>query len=431
VLIEAVATLAARLRADGVPVSTSEVIDAARALERLGVPSRAVVRDVLAACLVKRAAHRGRYDAAFDAVFGSAGMTTVGLVGDVDAAAFVEALDDGDDERLEALAAAAVASAGGMADGRFLGVAYHLRRVSRALGLDAALALAPFDSGLDVLDGARRDRARAAIEEALERQVLAAAPEGARRGRRPRDPEALELLRASPGDAADLRRTAAVLGRRLAARLRNRRRAGANGILHVRATMRRSVTTGGVPMQTVLRKRQPHRPSVVVLADVSGSVAGFARFTLQMVHALSGVLSEVRVFVFVDEIDEVTRVFRRGGDIVGVVQELDERAASLGRLGHSDYGAVLDAFAERWLPTVGESTTVIVLGDARTNYHSPRVPSLAAVAERARRLYWLNPEPRSHWDTADSVASEYAAHCDEMFECRTPAQLAAAVDRIV
>ena len=218
--------------------------------------------------------------------------------------------------------------------------------------------------------------------------------------------------------------------RRLAVRLSRQRRHRHRGPLDFRSTVRHSLSYGGVPAEPRFRHRHPSKPQLVVVADVSGSVAAFARFTLQFVHAVSGQFSRVRSFVFVDGIDEVTHLFEGADDLAEAVQRVNTEADVIWAEGHSDYGHALTVFAERWGAELSPRTSVVVLGDARNNYHAARAGALAEVAHRARHLWWLNPEPRSYWDTGDSIVSEYAVHCDGVYECRNLRQLEGFVARI-
>jgi len=209
-----------------------------------------------------------------------------------------------------------------------------------------------------------------------------------------------------------------------------RRRQGRHGRLDFRRTLRRSLSTGGVPADPRFRRPHPHKPEIVVLADVSGSVATFARFTLQLVHALAGEFSAVRTFVFIDGIDEVTRLLTGNDDLADALARVNTEADVVVADGHSDYGRALAAFWSRWGREIGPRTSVVILGDARNNYHAANAEVVGELARRARRVWWLNPEPRSYWDTGDSIVSEYGAHCDGVFECRNLRQLEGFVARI-
>jgi uncharacterized protein with von Willebrand factor type A (vWA) domain len=232
----------------------------------------------------------------------------------------------------------------------------------------------------------------------------------------------VDFLRAQSGDLAELRRAVAPLARRLAVRLSARRRMGREGRLDFRKTVRASLGTGGVPVVTHHRPRKVHKPELVVLCDVSGSVAGFSHFTLMLTQALREHFTGVRAFAFVDTTDEVTRFFRPGADVVDAVARIGREADVVGFDGHSDYGTAFEVFADRWASAVGPKTSLLVLGDGRTNYRQPGLPVLADLVRRSRSAHWLNPEPRRLWGSGDSAANRYGEVID-MVECRNAAQL--------
>ena len=153
---------------------------------------------------------------------------------------------------------------------------------------------------------------------------------------------------------------------------------GREGRLDFRKTVRASLGTGGVPVVTHHRPRKVHKPELVVLCDVSGSVAGFSHFTLMLTQALREHFTGVRAFAFVDTTDEVTRFFRPGADVVDAVARIGREADVVGFDGHSDYGTAFEVFADRWPSAVGPKTSLLVLGDGRTNYR----PAGAAGARR-------------------------------------------------
>jgi len=162
---------------------------------------------------------------------------------------------------------------------------------------------------------------------------------------------------------------------------------------------------------------------MIVIADISGSVASFARFTLHLVYAISSQFSKVRSFVFVDGIDEVTRLFDHADDPADAVQRINREADVVWVDGHSDYGHALKAFHERWGDEINSRTSVLILGDARNNYHASEAWVVADFQAKARHVYWLNPEPSSYWGSGDSIIGQYAAHCDRLVEVRTLRQL--------
>ncbi|MGH9164748.1 MAG: VWA domain-containing protein, partial [Acidimicrobiales bacterium] len=351
-----------------------------------------------------------------------------------------QALAGGGDARVADLAAAAVRRFAGIEPGRPLGGSYYLYRTLRALDLEGILErllrTAHDASGLEAVLAAadvraRAEALRAGAEDEIRRRLVAdrGAAALAATLRRPL-PEDVDFMHASHGELAALGQALQPLSRKLAAGLARRRRHHRAGRLDVRNTLRHSLSYGGVPVEPRYRRPHPAKPEVVVIADVSGSVAAFARFTLQLVHALAGQFTKVRSFVFIDGIDEVTAVFEESPDIDEALRRVNTEADVVWADGHSDYGHALSVFWERWADAVGPRTTVLVLGDARNNYHEAAAWVMDNISRKARRVYWLNPEPRAYWDTGDSVVSQYAAHCHAAFECRTLRQLEAVVAQV-
>jgi len=152
-------------------------------------------------------------------------------------------------------------------------------------------------------------------------------------------------------------------------------------------------------------------------------VAAFARFTLQLVYAISNQFSRVRAFVFIDGLDEVTRYFEGVEDISAAIHRVNTEADVVWVDGHSDYGHAFEVFWENYGRDVGPKTTVLILGDARNNYHASQAWVVKEVQKKARHVYWLNPEPRAYWDTGDSIVSEYGTFTEGVYECRNLRQL--------
>jgi hypothetical protein len=178
-----------------------------------------------------------------------------------------------------------------------------------------------------------------------------------------------------------------------------------------------------VPADPKFRYPRPSKPEIMVVADISGSVAAFARFTLQMVYAISSQFSRVRSFVFIDGIDEVTDYFKGIEDITEAIHRINTEADVIWVDGHSDYGHALTEFHRRWGDEVTSRSSVLLLGDARNNYHASQSWVVEDLQRKARRVYWLNPEPRDYWGSGDSIVGEYAAYCDDVVEVRTLRQL--------
>ena len=148
-------------------------------------------------------------------------------------------------------------------------------------------------------------------------------------------------------------------------------------------------------------------------------------------YAISNQFSKVRSFVFIDGLDEVTSFFEGVDDIGEAVHRVNAEADVVWVDGHSDYGHAFEVFWERYGKDVGPKTTVMILGDARNNYHASQAWILKEIEHRARKVFWLNPEPGAYWDTGDSIVSEYGVHCDGVFEVRNLRQLEGFVENLV
>jgi uncharacterized protein with von Willebrand factor type A (vWA) domain len=452
-MLDVVAGFIGALRAAGLPVSLTEDIDSMDALRHVPLEDRTAFKHALAATLVKSHAHRKTFDAVFDIWFSPPlldGGQDADTDDEVELAEWLEqalAAKDRDSREAAVKAAAtrAVSRYAGMEEGRPVGGRYYLHRTLRHLDLDGimqrllAAGREQADHELTELEElllaeehrTRAERLRAEIEGEIRRRLVAdRGPEAVARTARAPLPEDVDFMHASAEDLAALRRALHPLTRKLAARLGRRRRHQHRGALHFRQTVRHSLSYGGVPAELEYRRPHPSKPDILVIADISGSVASFSRFTLQLVHAMSSQFSKVRSFVFVDGIDEVTRFFEGAEDLSEALRRINTEADVVWADGHSDYGRALEAFWHRWGAQISPKTTVLVLGDARNNYHAAEAWVMAEIAGVARHVYWLNPEPRPYWDTGDSIVHQYAVHCDGAFECRNLKQLARFVDHL-
>jgi uncharacterized protein with von Willebrand factor type A (vWA) domain len=246
----------------------------------------------------------------------------------------------------------------------------------------------------------------------------------------PKQIEQVEFLSAHAEQLAQLRRTVQPLARRLASRLAVRRKHAKRGEIDMRRTLRRSMSTGGVPMRPAYRTRRPGRPELVILCDVSGSVAGFSHFTLLLVHALRQQFSRVRVFAFIDTTDEVTHMFGPDSDLAVAVQRITREAEVYTRDGHSDYGHAFSSFLEKYPSVLSPRSSLLVLGDGRNNYRNPQIALLSDMVGASRHAHWLNPEPRHLWGSGDSAVPRYA-DVIAMHECRSAKQLASVIDQLL
>jgi uncharacterized protein with von Willebrand factor type A (vWA) domain len=429
--------VAGRLRAAGLPVSTSEVLDAVRAVGRVDVANRVQVRAALRTALVKDAAHDAVFGRAFESVFPMPAAPPAGgpgvPVSDGDPATLLaHALHEHDDDLLERLLAEAVRRFAGTEEGR--SVEHHTQRTLRRLDLAQVYRLLMADRRRDAQSELERALAGPELDAALARlRRLAGEIVADRLGARTEPEPAADItdipvLGAGPDELLALRQALRPLARRLATRLGARQRRGP-GTLDMRRTIRRSMGTGGVPVTPTLRRRHPTRPDVVLLCDVSGSIAEYVPFALNLLQAVHREFSRVRSFVFVDGVVEVSDVLSTSPGLLDPRQLLDRRGL-VARDGRSDYALAFGAFLRRYGDTVTARSTCVVIGDARSHDRPPALAETRELAYRSRRLYWLNPEPRREWDTDDSRQSAYAALCTDTFEVASLRQLADAVARV-
>lgn len=227
-----------------------------------------------------------------------------------------------------------------------------------------------------------------------------------------------------------MRRAVSRLARKLSSRYSLRSKRAKHGGIDLRRTIRQAfVATGGVPMELKHKKRIISRPEIILLCDVSESVAAFSQFMLQLVYAIQFHFSYVRSFLFVDLIDEATPYFKNRNVEQAIQDALARGKYSSGVF--SDYGRVFDLFARTYLPAVSARSTVIVLGDARNNHFPDYGKSFEKICSQVRRVVWLNPQPRREWNTRDNIMDLYSQHCHEVYECSTIRQLERIMDGLV
>jgi len=466
------------LRQAGLPVSLTENLDAMEAIKHIPLEDREAFKYALGATLIKSNAHWRAFETVFEVYFslrgsqyavgdkadegapegddqdqnqadgqqGAGGAGGDALSPEELAEMLYKALLEGDDAMLRALARQAVKRFAGMEPGRPVGGTYYLYRTLRNLDLDSVLEklmeqarqdspepLSPLEERLEHDEYEHRiDQLKKEVEAEIRRRLVAdRGVEAMAKTLRKPLPEDVDFMHASREEMANLRKAIYPLTRKLAVRLARKRRHGRKGPLDFRATMRTSLSYGGVPADPKFKYPRPSKPEIFVIADISGSVASFARFTLHLVYAIANQFSKVRAFVFIDGIDEVTRFFEGTDDIGDAVHRVNTEADVVWVDGHSDYGHAFEAFYQQWGNEIGPKTTVMILGDARNNYHASQAWVVKEIQKKARHVYWLNPEPRAYWNTGDSIVGEYAIHCDGSFECRNLRQLEKFVDHLV
>ena len=453
------------LRGVGIAVGPSETVDAGRVMTVLGLGDREVLREGLACAVLRRADHRSTYDAMFDLWFPAAlGARTVVVDDEIaeDAESQetperdVEAMRDalaallsenpdsgGVDDRLAAMIAQIVEAFGRYNSSR--GPSYSSYQALKAMALDElegkllAGLLAPYGEAptptQEQIAKSMASRRIAQMRHLVEAETKRRTAEQLGRDHVqtygiPQLAENVEFLRASGDQLREMRSVVAPLARTLASRLAARRRRSRAGQIDLRKTLRKSMSTGGVPIDVVLKKPHPARPELVVLCDVSGSVAGFSHFTLLLVNALRQQFSRVRVFAFIDTTDEVTDMFGPDADLAVAVQRITREAAVYTRDGHSDYGHAFTSFLDKFPNVLSPRSSLLVLGDGRNNYRNPEVDLLTHMVAASRHAHWLNPEPKHLWGSGDSAVPRYT-DAIAMHECRSAKQLATVIDQLL
>jgi hypothetical protein len=478
-MLDLLAGFVVELRNAGLPVSLTENLDAMEAVQHIPIEDREAFKYALAATLVKNNSHWRAFETVFEVYFSlrgpeyklkdgddtdfdemwremqeqmrqgegkeGAGGSMEGMTPEEMAQMLMQALMNGDQAMMRALARQAVQRFAGMEPGRPVGGTYYLYRTLRNLDLDAMLdklmeaskqevggELTALEERLERDEYTDRiEQFKKEIEAEIRRRLVAdrGAEAMAKTLRKPL-PEDVEFMHASRDEMQNLKKALGPLTRKLAARLARKRRHGRKGPLDFRSTVRHSLSYGGVPAEPKFKYPRPAKPELMVVADISGSVAAFARFTLMLVYAIQGQFSKVRSFVFIDGIDEVTDYFKGVEDIQEAIHRVNTEADVVWVDGHSDYGHAFEVFWERYGKDIGSKTTVLLLGDARNNYHASQAWVVKEIRQKARHVYWLNPEPKSYWNTGDSIVGEYGTHTDGVLECRNLRQLENFVEKL-
>ena len=464
------------LRNAGLPVSLTENLDAMEAVKHIPIEDRDAFKYALATTLVKNEQHWKAFETVFEVYFSLRGpeYNVLDEDGEIDEDSLEEwmsqqmrgmggqgsseemspeeiaemlfrALMNADEAMMAAMARAAVTQFAGMEPGRPVGGTYYLYRTLRNLDLDGMLDrlmeqsqersegdMTSLEERLEREEFENRiEDLKKEIESQIRRRLVAdRGVEAMAKTLRKPLPEDVDFMHASREEMANIRKAIQPLTRKLAARLARKRKHKRKGPLDFRATVRQSLSYGGVPAEPRFRNPRPNKPELIVVADISGSVAAFARFTLHLVYALQNQFSKVRSFVFIDGLDEVTHMFQDEEDITNAVHRVNTEADVVWVDGHSDYGHAFGVFWENYGSEISSKSTVMFLGDARNNYHATNAWVVKETAKKARSVFWLNPEPKSYWDTGDSVITEYSTHADGVFECRNLRQLEGFVDHL-
>ena len=446
----------ALLRQNGLRISPAELTDAARAAQLIPLEDKQLFRSALRATLVKRGSDAALFDRLFELYFTGAKDLLDGLqrslleqlegeqlneleleeiaraIAELPMSPLTEALVTGRSAELARLLRQATLSLDFRGLQSPLQRGFYARRLLQAAGAGRA------EGELGDLVGSLRARGLdpAALELVAQRtshtlqQLEEAARRVADREQRARDPEkrgdsplqSRNLSSLTPQEIDRMREVVKRLAEKLKARLSRRRKVRRRGQLSVRRTLRKNLSNGGIPAALVFRTKRPERPEIVVLCDVSDSVRNVSRLMLQFVYTLQAHYSRVRSFVFVSDLGEVTHLFKQVD--VSAAVELATAGKVINLAANSNYGRALQLFHSTYLGSINRRTTVIVLGDGRSNYNPPNAWVLQEVKRKCKRLLWLCPEDRAAWGFGDSEMPLYARHCHRVEPVRSVDDLA-------
>jgi uncharacterized protein with von Willebrand factor type A (vWA) domain len=441
-------------RGAGVRVSPAESIDAMKAVADVGFADRDILRDTLLLTLAKNQDEKRALGETFDLFFSQPEVKDETAPEDADKDAAESATPDAtpaetgeagapapemgelaqmlmsQDRNAVAAALANAANAASLSD-----IRYFTQRGIFSTRILNQLGIERLRDDLDALTStnpAQAERLAAALTALRENVGEIVSQALVLYGREESENLRNEILRNAPLARLERRQVEQMkaLIRAIARRLRERyskpRKRQRRGHLDIRRTLRRNAAWGGVPFLTSWKRRHRDRPQIVALCDVSGSVAQVSDFFLLLIHSLHEVVDDVRSFAFSGHLIEVSDIL----DTKSPEEAMSDIMSKVG-FGSSDYGGSLVDFEKGWIKTVTPKTTVIVLGDARTNNLDPRADILRRISERSKRLVWLNPEGRMAWGWGDSEMPRYASFCTVVRQCATAKQLERAVSDIV
>ena len=439
------------LRSADVKVSTGEALDAARTVAMIGYGDRGLLKDSLACVLAKSEAEKDVHDKLFDLYFAAsnkrssaqseaegredgAGESESGGQDAADAAEQMIALTQPGNEQALATAVERAAEAAGLNDIRFsTQTAYYAQQMVKAMGgeaLQARLLEALQRSGAEADADAQRmiDARRALTMAARERAERAFEVFGAGETEKFRDDVAAtkRLTALEAHDMARMKLLIAKVAKRLAVKHSRRRKKTSRGILDVRRTMRANAGYDGVPFNVIWRQKKKDRPKIVAICDVSGSVAAYVRFLLLLLYSLKEVIPDLHAYAFSYRLGDVSDILEEN-EFDGAMKKILREFG----LGSTSYGQAWSDFKTDHETVIDRRTTIIVLGDGRSNYGDPRLDLFSGFTGRAKQTIWLNPEGPGLWGTGDSVIPRYAPYCNQMSHVATLKDLERAIDEIL
>jgi len=432
------------LRSADVRVSTGEALDAARTVAMIGYDDRALMKDSLACVLAKSESEKSIHDRLFDLYFSSAPAGSVSQSAESepqesqedpkDAAERLSQLAQEGNEQALAAAIERAAEQAGLNDIRFsTQVAYFSQSMVRAMGgeqLQARLLEALQGRTPDADAEAQRliDVRRTLTMAARERAERAFQIFGAAETEKFRDEVAAtkRLSAIEAGDMARMKQLVAKVAKRLAVKHSRRRKRTQRGLLDVRRTMRANAGVDGVPFNVIWRQKKKDRPKILVICDVSGSVALYVRFLLLLLYSMKEAIPDLHAYAFsyrLKNVDDILETMEFDAAIKKILREIG--------LGSTSYGQAFSDFKMDHENKIDRRTTIIILGDGRSNYGDPRLDLFRDFAGRAKRIIWLNPEGRALWGTGDSVIPRYEPFCAQMSHVATLKDLEKAVDEVL
>jgi uncharacterized protein with von Willebrand factor type A (vWA) domain len=460
------------LRKSGIRVSVAEGIDAFTALDELSLADREVFKDALRSTMVKRGDEIGTFDELFDLywsgfydslrdAFGDMenGLGEMGIdleqllaqlaemmqnmEGDLDLGDLAQALLTQDLSMLENMIRQAAEQAGTDRIENMLQVGFFSRRTTEQLGLEGAAQeleglaerMRAMGMGEDQIHQMQElirklmETMRRAVRNFTERELQQQNHNYMEKFRREMLTEK-SFYHLTEDEIARMREVVARLAQRIKNILSIRKKRLKRGKLDLHQTLRRNMARGGIPFEVVYKTRRKDRPKLVILCDVSSSVANVSRFMLQFMYSLQEAFTKIRCFVFVAELGEVTDVFH-DGDVSSAIEKALDGGDVINVYTRSNFGFAFHEFWKNHLASIDKKTTVMILGDARNNYNDAKAWCVRDIHNKAKNVVWLNPESPSAWGFGDSVMDRYVPYCDIVEECRNLRQLSKVVDQIV
>ena len=460
------------LRKSGIRVSVAEAIDAFNALDELSLDDREIFCDALRTAMVKRGDDIPAYDElfelfwsgyydnlrqAFDQMEGDLGGMGIdldqllkqlaemmkGMDGEFDLSELAKALLTQDLSQLENMIRQAAEEAGTGRIENMLQVGFFSRRTAEQLGLEGASqelenlvermrAMGMGDAQIQQMQELMRklmETVRRAVRNFTERELQQQNHNYMEKFRREMLTEK-SFYHLTEDEIMRMREVVTRLAQRIKNILSVRKKRQKRGKLDLHQTLRRNMARGGIPFEVVYKTRRKDRPKLVILCDVSSSVANVSRFMLQFMYSLQEAFTKIRCYVFVAELGEVTSVFQ-DKDISGAIEKALDGGDVINVYTRSNFGYAFHEFWKNHLATVDKKTTVMILGDARNNYNDAKAWCIRDIQNKAKNVVWLNPESPSAWGFGDSVMDRYMPYCDIVEECRNLRQLSRVVDQIV